>query len=243
MQNRASRSLSASLIPFLLLTFLLSSCLTGGQRDSELPKKTQEFLNSCNWDFGSLEPSRLEDIRDPNIHSRYYLVDGDVESVWSLYIGSDPAGQWQGPIANLAAVYDPESAHLHTSPLVSGLTYSEGQIYFLDLTIEWFYHVTAAFMISDIDPGRRILAFNYLDNNTSKGRQEITFTGLNNGGGNQTLIRHRSWYKSDSDFRDVLYGPYHEEALDEFHFNIIRGSGMSSRIMSRKKLEKKGAVS
>jgi len=63
-----------------------------------------------------------------------------------------------------------------------------------------------------------VVEFSYIDDNKAKGKQVIEF--FDNGSGS-TRIVHRSYFKSESSFRDrILYPPFHKKFIREFHRNM-----------------------
>jgi hypothetical protein len=94
-----------------------------------------------------------------------------------------------------------------------------GQVYFFDIRLlKGIFNIPAAFEITNIDPINELVEFSYLDGNKSLGKQTIQFYDNGNG---ETKIIHRSYFKSESAFRDrMLYPPLHTKFIKQFHRSI-----------------------
>ena len=185
--------------------------------------------------------SDVSDLTDFQFHERWYLLDGNLEEVWSLYTEISPAAQWNGPIAHFGLLYDPNTSAILTPANRDFPPIEVGNILFLDLLIEEILHVTTSFQISRLDNQTKTIEFTYLEQNTSHGCQELKFYPAE--GGTRTLIRHRSHFKSESPLRDALfYRPYHNQTVDEFHWTVAKQSGMNLDVMRLREVKKKGLL-
>jgi hypothetical protein len=94
-----------------------------------------------------------------------------------------------------------------------------GQIYFLNLRfLKGLFNIPVAFQIINIDQLQRVVEFSYIENNKSRGKQSIQFF---DDGMNRTRIVHKSYFKSNSSFRDHwLYPYFHKKFIREFHRNM-----------------------
>lgn len=174
-------------------------------------------------------------------HERYYLAEESPEYIWEAYRNLDPDIVWRKHMARFGAMYVPEEDRIYTSvndaPLVA-----EGQLVILDLLIEEFLHVPAAFQVTSFDDGNMTIIFTYLEENKSHGYQEIRLLPFESEDGEFTVLRHKSWFKSDSGFRDTLfYKPYHSQMVDEFHRTVASAKNYKVKVISTKKLARIGA--
>ena len=215
----------------------MSSCAS---EPDAVPRTIREFLDSYDWRMDVFRKSDVSDLSDFRRHERWYVIGGATESVWKRYANLRAGEQWTGPIARFGALYDPNTSEILTRE--SGdTTVEEGQIVFLDLLIEAFLHIPTAFQISRIDEESRTIEFTYLEQNTSHGCQELRFFPLE--GGESTLIRHRSWFKSGSPVRDALFYPsYHTQTVDEFHWSMAKRSGTDIDAMRTRQVRRKGLL-
>jgi hypothetical protein len=80
------------------------------------------------------------------------------------------------------------------------------------------FNLPMAFEIINIDPVERLIEFSYIDGNKARGKQTIQFTDNDDG---RIRITHKSFFKSNSPFRDNLLYPYfHRKFIREFHRNM-----------------------
>ena len=224
---------------FVLAAFLaVCSCAT---ETNSVPRAIREYLDSYDWRLDMFRKSDVSDLSGFRSHERWYEVDGRLADVWSVYTHIRPDEQWKGPIARFGALYDPETSEFITKGSDHIPNVEEGQILFLDLLIESFLHVPTSFQISRIDENRKIIEFTYLEQNTSHGCQELSFYPAADG--KSTLIRHRSWFRSDSPVRDALfYRSYHTQTVDEFHWSVAKRSGLDIDAMSPREIKRKGLL-
>ena len=69
-----------------------------------------------------------------------------------------------------------------------------------------------------LDPNKRIIKTNYLENSKSTGSQYIRFEAVS---ANRTRIVHDTYYKSNSTFRDAILYPFlHGLTIGAFHGNM-----------------------
>ena len=222
----------------ILSALLLSSC--SGSED--IPKNTRLLLDTLGWDFHRIHPSELENVELATIHDRYYLANESAGKLWRDYLDSDPASQWTGPMANFAGLYDSESDQFYTCTDHDIPGFAVGQVMFLDLVVEHIKHFPTAFVITEIDENRKAFVFKYIEGNPAEGMQQVQFIPLSGENGSRTLIRHRSWFINNSGIRNRLYPAYHEHAIDEFHSHVARAADFRIRVISEKKLTKKGLI-
>jgi hypothetical protein len=225
----------------LLIGFLfLVSCTTAAD---SIPTNVKEILSSVDWDLSELRCSDVSDLTLFQQHTRYYLASASADEVWNHYKSTDFSVGWRGPIGRFGALYDPYFDVLYTPGKRPVPGIRTGQIVFLDLLIEAFLHITAAFQISDIDDELHIIEFTYLEQNISQGRQEIRIFPVQSDGKFITLVRHRTWYRSGSNIRDrFFYAPYHTQTIDEYHFRIAMMNDMALTAVTEKKMKKRGLI-
>ena len=212
-------------LPLILLTAaVLSSCATVRTEPEGVPQSVHNFLNDNGEDFQHYEVS---DISEPELfkrHSMSYFVYEDPERVWTDYINTDPAAAFDSRIIDFGVVYNPDDTTLYKNGDPRLPSFSEGQIYLLDLTLLGFYSLPATFKVSRIDAEDKMIEFIYLKNNVSNGFQRIYLkSGFDPEGVPVTEIEHISFFKSDHPFRDkYLYPPFHKQTVRDFHENIFR---------------------
>lgn len=224
--------------PFVLITLItLISCSSG---PSQIPNSVGAFLESYNWNIEQFSPSDVSELSDFREDDRYYLITENPSNVWAPYSSLDPLLIWQGRMARFGASYDPENHQTYTSvddvpPVV------EGQIVMLDLVVEDFLHMPVAFQVTSIDAESHSIVFTYLEENKSHGRQKIQLFLFESEGTVFTVLRHQTWYRSDSGFRDAFfYSHYHSQMIDEFHKSVASESHYKVKVISVKKLNKMG---
>ncbi len=216
---------------------LLASC---AGHNNIVPHSVSEFLDDYGWDMERMSPGDIEEMKEFHDHVRFYVADKDIRTVWAAYSEISPTRVWNGPIARFGVLYDPASKTIFTSEDAEIPVISVGQYIFLDLFFENYIHIPAAFQITIQNEEEKLMEFIYLEQNTSQGRQEIRLYPHIINGRSITLIRHKSWFRSDSSTRDTLfYGQYHTRTVDEFHNSVAESGNYHSQPVTERYVEKK----
>jgi hypothetical protein len=172
-------------------------------------------------DFSSIHASCKKDINesDFNINEKIFYLKYSLPEVWECYSLGNPLKTWNGPCIGLGLLITKctKSVKYARSSLFPEI--DTGQVYFLNLRlVKGLVNLPVAFEVINIDRIRHLLEISYLDDNISRGKQTIQF--FDNGDG-RTKIVHRSYFKSESWFRDdMLYPYFHKKFIKEFHRNM-----------------------
>jgi len=185
--------------------------------------------------------SDTEDLTDFREHIRYYIIDRDIETAWKAYTTVSLEKYWQGPMATFSSMLNPSTGEQYSAGDPDIPAVSPGQIIKLNLLIDDYIHIPVYFQIRIVDEEDKVIEFVYMEQNTSHGKQVISFSSFETNGVPVTLVRHRSWFQSDSSFRDALfYGHYHTLTVDEFHQSAADNAGFSVKPVTERYLKKKG---
>jgi len=185
--------------------------------------------------------SDTEDLTDFREHIRYYVIDRDLETAWKAYTDVSLEKYWQGPMATFSSMFNPSVGELYAAGDPNIPSVSEGQIIKLNLLIDDYIRIPVYFQIRIIDAEDKVIEFVYMEQNTSHGKQVISFSSFEKNGVSRTLVRHQSWFKSGSSFRDALfYGHYHTLTVDEFHQSATDNAGYTVEPVTERYLKKKG---
>ncbi len=154
-----------------------------------------------------------------NSHTKVYLIDADVETSWNYYVSTPASQYWKGPLTKVTKAYSKMSNELYIEEDSLFPAIKIGTVYELNLQITKFYKIPVQFEVTKIDAEKRILETTYGADNRSNGKQVMEFIG----NGNQTIIVHTAYFRSDNKIRDKRFYPYfHEKCTDEFHLNAKR---------------------
>jgi len=217
-------------IPLCLL--LLMSC-AGKPQDNR--HTTPDIRNMIQCDIGKLA--------DFHKHDRYYLVEKDIEAVWTTYSEISPPAIWHGPLATFNSMYSPLLKTMYYADGSEIPEVSVGQIIMLNLLIDDYIHMPVFFQIKTMDSAEKMISFVYMEQNVSHGKQEISLYPVTFEGRTCTMIHHKSWYKSNSSIRDTLfYGHYHTLIVDEFHQSISESSNYAVKPVTEKYLKRKELI-
>ena len=172
-------------------------------------------------DFSSIHSSWKSDIDESefNVNEKTFFLNKKLSAVWNCYRHVNFVKAWDGKSVKfgLLIVKSSNSVVYANSPILPEA--DTGQVYFLDLKlIKGLFNIPVAFEVTKIDEGLRVLEFSYIDGNKSEGKQTISF--FDNGDGT-TRIVHKSYFRSNSSFRDkILYPFFHKKFIREFHENM-----------------------
>ncbi len=188
------------------------------EKTTDLPEKIQTILTDKMEVIGEAEflkksVSSNDDLSDYKLQTKKYFYKSDVKSVWDSYVGLNAKEAWTGPKVNFVMAYSRlKHKYYYLSDDVP--VFHEGMIIFnylnflgprLIVTIE----------ILRIDAVKKEIEIAYTDHNVSAGTQILKFISH---GDNKTEVKHLSYYKSDSGFRDVVVYPlFHSLTVGEFH--------------------------
>lgn len=171
------------------------------------------------------------ELKDFNFLEKNYTVNFPVEMVWDAYKNAKPNESWSGPLA----VYKNSSLNslFHNFKEVNHPSFGEGYIYLVRLKLLLFIKITAIFKLTKLNRSEKIIELTYAMDNTSHGKQTIQFIA----DGDKTLIKHTTYFKSKSKFRDkYLYPKFHVKYIDEFHANIqkqITSNNITDEILQK----------
>jgi hypothetical protein len=188
-------------------------------------KKVRQYILSRSIDtmqnFSSIHASCKKDINESNykINEKTFYLKYSFSKVWECYSIGNPLKTWNGPCIGLGLLITKSSKSVRYAQSSIFPEIDTGQVYFLNLRLlKGLINLPVAFEVINIDRIRHIVEISYLDDNKSRGKQTIQF--FDNGVG-RTMIVHRSYFKSESWFRDDLFYPYfHKKFIKEFHRNM-----------------------
>jgi len=176
---------------------------------SSKEKKLKKFEPSVN------DKSELKDF---SFHEKHYMVNFPIDIVWDIYENTKPNECWSGPLAVYKNSY--LNSTFYDFKEVNHPSFGEDCIYLLKLKLIPFIKITVIFQLTKLNRSEKIIEMTYGMDNTSHGKQTIQFIAE----GNKTLIKHSTYFKSKSKFRDkYLYPKFHVKYIDEFHANIQKG--------------------
>lgn len=160
-----------------------------------------------------------DDLSSYHIHEETFHVAHSPEKVWAHYMKANPNEVWNGKMLSFGLMiskYDDEIMYV-------GDAYSEakaGQVFYLTINVlGGLIKVPVAHEIIAVEPDKNYFELSYVDGSKSFGKQRISFFRTGEG---TTRIIHRTYYKSDSDFRDrYIYPFFHTKAISEYHNNML----------------------
>ena len=172
-------------------------------------------------DYSSIQPSWKKEIDASGfkiIEKTFFLKYG-LSSVWEFYRHSRTFKMWNGRSIGFGLLITKCSKNITYAKSISCPEVDTGQVYFLNIKlIKGLFNIPVAFQIINIDQLNKTVEFSYIDNNKSTGKQTIQF--FDDGTG-RTRIVHKSYFKSNSAFRDDwLYPHFHKKFIREFHRNM-----------------------
>jgi len=193
---------------------------------SEIPqRKVRKYIEERNinhmQDFGLIHASWKKGLHESDFlfHEKTFFLKDKISHVWDCYKQANPTKSWNGPFVRFGLLISKKSNSAIYSNNSTFPAIDTGQVYFLDLRImRGLFNLPMAFEITNIDPLKRIIEFSYIDGNKSKGKQTIEFSDDMDG---RIRIIHKSYFRSDSPFRDnMLYPYFHRKFIRQFHHNM-----------------------
>lgn len=172
--------------------------------------------------FDAIQPSWKTGVKETDfrVTEKKFRVNGSPSEVWNCYHNASPLRTWNGHTYKLGLMLLKNSNSVLYTSNTSFPSIEVGQVFFLNLKLLFrLVNLPVAFEVINVDERNKTLEISYLDDNKSLGKQTITFSDYGNG---RTLIVHRTYFRSDSWFRDVfLYPHFHKLFIKEFHRNMM----------------------
>ncbi len=158
-------------------------------------------------------------------HERKYIVKDSLHKVWSHYVNTNPAKAWNTSKLNFGFMYC-KNADQMVYPNGHVDKVEEGQVIYLNLLLLKIKNLATAFEIITLNELQKVMAFSYVDDNITRGKQQLNFEQTADG---HTKIIHRSYFKSKSKIRDRYFYPFfHTRLTNSYHKNMkklfVRGS-------------------
>ncbi len=218
-----------------ILIFFIISTLPSGYAYSQIPqtinlkdvpqRKVRKYIEARDinhmQDFSVIHASWKKGIDESTFqfHEKTFFLKDKLPHVWDCYNQANPNKSWKGPFVRFGLLISKKSNSVVYSKNSVFPEIDTGQVYFLDLKLmRGLFNLPMAFEIIKLDPILRIIEFSYIDGNKSKGKQTIQFSDNDDG---RIRITHKSYFKSDSRFRDnMLYPYFHRKFIKEFHRNM-----------------------
>lgn len=151
-------------------------------------------------------------------HFKTFLIKKDSTTVWNTYTTIAPSETWKGKMVTFGCQYDRQRRKItYLEDVFNGLT--AGQILFMNLRLlGGLINIAVSHEIMEVNESEKFIKICYLEKGASIGTQLLTFIPTAEG---FTKVEHKTFYRSNSLFRDkVLYPTLHTKAISEFHKNI-----------------------
>jgi len=172
-------------------------------------------------DFSLIHASCKKETIEPdfNVNQEVFDLKYDPAEVWNCYRNIDPLKTWNRKSLRFGLMISKLSNYVTYINNPNPIRVDTGQVYFLNLRLlKGLLNIPVAFEIINIDENRKVAEYSYIDNNKARGKHVLEFLDNGNGG---TKIVHRSYFKSESSFRDkFLYPIFHKKFIKEFHRNM-----------------------
>ena len=158
------------------------------------------------------------DLTDYSIHNASYSYPINRDKVWQHYIDANPSDAWNGKMLSFGVLISKSSK----SVLYPGGEYEgakAGQVLYLNLNlILGQFQLAVAHEIIGVNHEEKYMDLSYVVGAESIGMQHIAFIDNEDG---STLIKHTTYYQSDSKFRDKIIYPYfHTRVVNDYHNNM-----------------------
>jgi hypothetical protein len=151
-------------------------------------------------------------------HENEYVIKDSLQKVWQHYVGTNPAEAWNAGKFDFGLLFSRTTEQVYyPNQKINGI--ETGQIIYLNLHLaKGIKKLCTAFEIIQVDEAERIIEFSYVEDNFTKGKQQMRFVTMPNG---KTKIIHRSFFKSHSTLRDhFLYPYFHTRLTNNYHRNM-----------------------
>lgn len=171
--------------------------------------------------FGELKPSfkiwaGLDELFE---HDESFICPFGIDKTWEFYLKSNPKDVWNGKLVSFGLMLCKSS---------NGVIYCNdsfekaeiGQVYYINLKLlGGLYNLAVSHEIVNINSIEKYIEISYVEGGKSIGIQRISLHPDNK---ENTIINHKTFYRSKSLLRDKLIYPYfHTKVLNEYHSSMI----------------------
>jgi hypothetical protein len=140
-------------------------------------------------------------------------VDAPQEVLWENFSNSSPSEIWKGPRVQYAFSYSPGQKTFYY-PGQKAPAFQIGQVIYNVLDFAGV-KIMVGLTVNRINAAEHLIELAYLEGNTSKGAQVIQILKKDE---NHSVVKHTSYYKSESNFRDrAIYPIFHGMTTGEFY--------------------------
>jgi hypothetical protein len=159
-----------------------------------------------------------DDLSNYSIHNASYSYPINRDEVWQHYIDGNPSEAWNGKLLSFGVLISKDSE----SVLYSGGKYEGakgGQVLYLNLNLLLGqFQLAVAHEIIEVNHEEKYMDLSYVVGADSVGMQHIEFIDNQDG---TSLVKHTTYYRSDSKFRDkVIYPYFHTKVVNDYHNNM-----------------------
>lgn len=151
-------------------------------------------------------------------HIRSYTLPFDAEKVWDAYLHIPPKMCWAGNHIDFSFAYNPMKRAFHyRGDAYKGL--EESQLYFIEIRLFFgLFRLAVTHQVNEISHEKKSIKLCYVEGGKSEGSQYVEIKPVS---AHECIVTHKTWYKSDSEFRDKrLYPILHGFIINQFHRNV-----------------------
>jgi len=167
------------------------------------------------------------DLKNFHFQEDSFIIKQNINAVWKEYKTISLKDGYCGKIVKLGFVYSKNKKKIFYIN-DKFVRINEGQVYFIRLNIlGGIKKLIVAYEVTKIDDKIKMIQFCYINNGISEGSQRIYLYKTSDG---FTKIKHKTFYKSNSKFRDQwLYPVFHRRVIAELHHNLMKAIALSNK--------------
>lgn len=185
-------------------------------------KYINDLIKENKHQFSDIQASwkNENDTSTHNKNEMTFFMNGNIQNIWDAYLSANPSKSWNSSRVSFVLLLKKfPSTIYYEKDIINGI--DTGQVFFLSLKLLFgIVKLPVAFEMINIDPGKKIIEFSYVEGNKSNGKQQIRFVEIQS---KRTKIIHTSYFKSDSRYRDkYLYPFFHQKLVNDFHRNMSK---------------------
>ena len=157
---------------------------------------------------------------DFNQHVKSYELNATVEKLWKAYTQIPPRVSWCGRKLCFSFSYNQSTKKFHyPNDHYDGL--KESQLIFIEVRFLFgLIKLAVTHQVNKISEKAKTIKLCYMEGGASSGSQILSFERISD---DKTRVTHRTYYKSNSNFRDKYLYPFlHERIINQFHQNVFR---------------------
>jgi len=183
--------------------------------------QTNSIKSTSDFSALHIEKKEYENFDGFFKHEKIFPFATSSDKLWDIYKKISPIELWNSSMLTMGLLYNAEEKKIIYVEDNPEVRFVEGlQMITLVTLLGGLINIAVGHEVTEINDAEKYLCTAYLGHGKCIGNQKIQILDIDH---QRCLVRHTTYYKSDSFFRDkFLYPFFHTLAINKVHANIRR---------------------